>query len=225
LKSKTTIGLISALKIESNSVLKYLKITLETFSSSPMISIGEIERWRIIHCISGMGVLNVQKCVKHLLKTFDFNYMILYGTAGALSKAERGTIINPIKSLYIRGGRISNVKIDGELSSKFLNLKFRRLASQLKLKYVDGCIVTVNKPILNPITLSRISRGLACEYSAIDMETSGFIEVCQSFGVKYAVLKTISDRAGLFSPLDFILNHKTALKSVSSILFGLLHLP
>lgn len=206
-----TIGIIGAMDIEINALMKeFTDVKKETVGGTEYI-IGDLYNCRTVAAVSGIGKIAAAVCANTMIIKYGADAIINTGTAGALiSDLAIGDVV-VAKSLVehdvdltIFGyapGEIPGVGTAFLPCDETLVETAIRSAKTLGYKCHSGIIASGDAFICDSKDKERIKNTFGA--SACEMEGAAIARVCRMYGVPCAVVRCISDTADDVSGVVF----------------------
>ncbi len=230
--TKSSFGLISAVRFEAGIILKGLK-THSKGAVTPFYS-GTVGRNNIIYAASGVGVVNAAHATTSLISMFFPDVILLFGIGGAYpsSGLQIGDLAIAEKEIYAdtgvllkdgfhgieetgfpllrKGGKkyYNEFPMDKALTAKAVSVSGARSGTFLT---VSACTGTRKRAL-----------ELESRYNALceNMEGAGVAHICACYGVPVIEIRGISNMAGLrdMSKWDKTLSSKKCQQAVMGLL-------
>ena len=184
---------------------------IETISTVSYYS-GKINGMDVVVAVAGVGKVNAAVCTQTMILTYHPEYIINVGVAGGLAPelgigdiavaenvVEHDMDTTPIGDVpgYISGLNIVRIPCDKWLSEKMINA-----AKKLDgVKILTGTIASGDQFI----SMDDERKKIVDNFGAIaaEMEGASIGHVCYMNGVKFGVLRAISDGANSDSAMDY----------------------
>ncbi len=209
--SQGMIGIIGAMADEVNG-LKFVmsNVLIETVSSVDFF-LGKLCGINVVVAESGVGKVNAAVAAQTMILKYNTDYVIFIGVAGGLHDALKiGDVViassvvehdmdtTPLGDPpgYITGLDRVYIDCDARLADIL-----ERCARETGLNTLRGTIASGDQFIADDDTRNRL-KNMFNAYAA-EMEGASVGHVCAMNGVKFAVLRTISDTADSSSHIDF----------------------
>jgi len=203
------IGIIGAMSIEINGLVKELREVKATKIASLIFKEGFLCGKRVVIVRSGIGKV-AAACATAILLTHYSNieYVINLGVCGGLKKGTRhGDVIVANRSVQhdydLTAGGAPAGKVEGyedvffshdkQLPKKVAVLRRDKIGQVGEPVYHFGTIASGDQFISD----NNKSKWIQETFSAIavDMETAAIAQVCTMFGARFLCLRTVSDKA------------------------------
>ncbi|MCR5210038.1 MAG: 5'-methylthioadenosine/adenosylhomocysteine nucleosidase [Lachnospiraceae bacterium] len=214
-------GIICAMDLEMKKIREDMKNVKEEKCAGLTFVCGTIDDTEVVAAVCGVGKVNAAICTQAMIDRFSPDCILNVGVAGSLSKELNitdiviaGMLVQhdfDCTSLGCRPGEIygSGQKFFIAAPSVVLNLRKaidiindrRENAGEKTLHSVEGIIASGDQFISSAEKKSFITSefdALACE-----MEGAAIAQVCVANGVKFGVIRAISDSADESSHMDF----------------------
>jgi adenosylhomocysteine nucleosidase len=227
------IGVISALREEQSGLIYSMHNAVTIQRGMRDYVSGRLWGIECVCVLSRIGKVAAAATTATLIETFGVSHIIFTGVAGAAAKGVRiGDIVvasqlvqhdmdaSPLFPRFeVPLTGLSHFYSDRLLSelllqaaSQFMTQDFETAVSAedrntfaLGRPLVhQGLIASGDEFISNSAQLARINASLP-DILAIEMEGAAVAQVCFEFGIPFAVVRTISDKANEDSPVDFVL--------------------
>lgn len=227
------IGVISALREEQSGLIDIMQDAVTTQRGMRDYVAGRLWGIECVCVLSRIGKVAAAATTATLIETFGVSHILFTGVAGAADKGVRiGDIVvasqlvqhdmdaSPLFPRFeVPLTGLSHFFSDRPLSelllqaaSQFMAQEFEVaiLATDRKMFALDrplvheGLIASGDEFIRNSAQLGRINESLP-GILAIEMEGAAVAQVCFEFGIPFAIVRTISDKANEDSPVDFVL--------------------
>jgi adenosylhomocysteine nucleosidase len=230
--SDMTIGLICALPQELDHLRQALTTSRRDVVAGVDFHSGRLDGHDCVLAGSGMGKVNAAVVATSMADRFKCRAIVFAGVAGGLDPAldigdvviadetlqhdagliERGTLqtyqaghvptINPTDQLGYRTNaelleRVAQ-RLDG-VDLPVMSAAAGGTGRPVQIRY--GTVVTGDQFVQCTATRDRLREQFGG--SAIEMEGAAVAQVCESFGVPWLIIRTLSDLAGSESLLDF----------------------
>ena len=135
---------------------------------------GRIGGQEVVAIVTGMGTARARATTTRLLDAVDVKHLIVVGITGAIEKE------TPIGSLVF-----PELVVNGADESEYR-------PHPLPLGNARGTMWTTDELLLDVAVHAELrSRGVV----SLDMETAAVAQVCEQRGVRWSVVRAISDRA------------------------------
>ncbi len=206
------IGIIGAMDIEVQALKELMdEPAIETISTVSYYR-GKINGMEVVVAVAGVGKVNAAVCTQTMILTYHPEYIINVGVAGGLSPelgigdiavaenvVEHDMDTTPIGDVpgYISGLNIVRIPCDKWLSQVMINA-----AKKLEgIKVLTGTIASGDQFI----SMDDERKKIVDNFSAIaaEMEGASIGHVCYMNGVRFGVLRAISDGANSDSAMDY----------------------
>ena len=172
------LGFIVALEEECRFLIKKFIIVKQTYYNSMIIYECSFNAKNFVLIISGVGRKNAIKATKFILKTFDINFIINFGSSCGGINCCIGDIFVVEKAFTIN-------KKNFFPTHKCIN--YLSIIKENEKKIIIGNLLTANKFITK--YKDRFFKSTYC----IDMEYYNIIKVCKKRNVNTISLKVITD--------------------------------
>ena len=201
-KNKQTYGIIGAMKEEIEPLLKHYKNYNTIKHANNKYYIVELENKNIIICQSKIGKVFAAMTTTILIEKFNCSKILFTGVAGGINpNLKVGDLIVAEKTCQhdfdITGfshppGYIPEL---GEfiVSDKNLVLLAKEISKKNNFNLKTGIIATGDQFISNNDKKNWINKTFNAD--AIEMEGGSVAQVCENYGIKYLIIRSISDTA------------------------------
>lgn len=194
------LGIISATDTET----RVLKESMTEFKEENVKDIsffkGKLYGRDIIFVQSGIGKVNAAITATLLIYKYNVDRIIFLGVAGSLSdKLEIGDIVIgtdviqhdvDVSEFGYKIGQIPGIKEWALFSDEDMIEKTKKAVSE-KYRLFFGRILTGDQFISGK--QEKITLGKDFEALCVDMESGAVAQVCRRFGVKFLIIRSISD--------------------------------
>lgn len=232
IKSSPRLGLISAMPQEQRGLISQLtEMTVETRAQREYVS-GRLWGSQSVCVLSRMGKVAAATTATTLIEHFGVTHILFTGVAGAADdKVRVGDIVVadqliqhdmdssplfPRFEIPLTGRTLFDT--DAEMTEK-LKLAVSGFFQQDLNEVIDeqdresfgitrpvlhsGLIASGDEFITCSQRMDRLKRDLPAVL-AVEMEGAAVAQVCQEFGIPFAIMRTISDGANEEAPVDFM---------------------
>ncbi|MEO6293671.1 MAG: 5'-methylthioadenosine/adenosylhomocysteine nucleosidase [Burkholderiaceae bacterium] len=224
------IGIVSALHDELSKVLELMPDEHRQSRAGRDFWLGHLHGQAVVVVLSGIGKVAAASTATLLIEHFGVSQIVFTGVAGALNHAVKmGDIVvassfmqhdmdaSPIFPRYeIPGYGMALFKADDTLSRQLADA-CKEVLDQLQ-EVVDadvihgfglyapqlhrGLIVSGDRFVSTASASRQLQKDLP-DALAVEMEGAAFAQVCHDYGVPFAAVRTISDRADDDATVDF----------------------
>ncbi len=214
MKKSRTIGIISAVPVEGNSIARRLRSTAEKNTGGLSWQIGMLGGAEIVSVVSGVGKTNAAHAVTVLIKNYHPALIVNFGIGGAYpsSKLKTGDIAVAAGEVYadegvlLRNGFHTLEYIDIPLLKKGRRKYFNQFpadtgagllmvdaAAASGFRALQGTFATVSACTGTRQQAEELSKrfGAICE----NMEGAAIAHICLIYGVPFAEVRGISNMA------------------------------
>ncbi len=224
------IAIVSAMHEELRALLPMLEHARPRSLAGRMFHVAELYGQPVVLALSGIGKVAAATTATLLLQAFDVSQLVFTGVAGGLHATVRvGDVVlarqllqhdmdaSPIFPRFEvpLTGR-SHFDADAALNRALAAAAEHCLARATELigasalqgfgiaapRLHHGLVVSGDR-FVSSSAESAALRGLLPDALAVEMEGAALAQVCADFGVPFAVLRTISDRADDSAHVDF----------------------
>ena len=227
-----TIGLLCALPQEYEHLLTAMAGVATHTVADIEFSVGELDGHRVVLSRAGMGKVSAALVATVLADRFGCRAIVFSGVAGGLDPMLRiGDVVIAERTIQHDAGVIEEAALQVYQAGHvpFINptTQFGYAADPALLARVRGRLDGLTLPALSSraggrgrppcITFGTVLTGdqyLHCEVTrvrlhaelagqAVEMEGAAVSQVCESFGIHWLVVRSLSDLAGADSSVDF----------------------
>jgi adenosylhomocysteine nucleosidase len=229
-KAMKPIAIVSALHDELSKVLGLMPDEHKQSRAGREFWLGHLHGQAVVVVLSGIGKVAAATTATLLIEHFGVSHIVFTGVAGALNHAVKvGDIVvansfmqhdmdaSPIFPRHeIPGYGTAVFKSDDALSHQ-LAVACKAVLSQLHgvveadvihafglhaPQLHQGLIVSGDRFVSTAAESQQLQKDLP-EALAVEMEGAAFAQVCHDYGVPFAAVRTISDRADDDATVDF----------------------
>ena len=205
------IGIIGAMEKEVATLIAALSEHREETIGGIVYHTGKLGEKEVVVAQSGAGKVNAALTVAEMIRTFFASAVINTGVAGALEdtlRPEDAVVASDLvqhdydtsplgdEPGFVSGVRTVRFPVDPVISAAAVDA-----ARSLGMRVLTGTIATGDLFVSSSEQKERIKRlfgAYACE-----MEGAAVAHACLLYGVRCAVIRTISDRADGKAQIDF----------------------
>jgi len=218
------IGIIGAMEEEVSTLIPALKDRREEKIGIVVYHVGKLDGKEVVVARSGVGKVNAALTAAEMIRTFGVTAIVNTGVAGALDESlepEDAVIaLDLVQHDYTTAplgdppGRVSGIDLIHIPADPAISSAAEKAARELGVRRVlRGTVASGDQFISDPARKAWIRDtfgGLACE-----MEGAAIAHACYLYGVRCAVIRTISDRADGKADVDFptFASHAAALNA------------
>jgi adenosylhomocysteine nucleosidase len=189
-----TIGIIAPLKHELSPFISKLREPIYPRSSDMLSLFGQCQGQDVVTIVSGIGRINSELAVRHLIDSYNAKTIILIGTAGSLD--DKYSLGDIVLSSYVSTYEFATMGptrwYEADHNLRYLAAK---VASEMNLpgKVWCGKIITVDQYVDSSRLrlLLRLSSGADC----VEMEGSAIAQVCAVYRIPWLIIRGITDLA------------------------------
>lgn len=206
------IGIIGAMEEEVSTLIPALEDHTERRIGIVTYHVGKLDGKEVVVARSGVGKVNAALTAAEMIRTFHATVIVNTGVAGALDESlepEDAVIATDLVQhdystapLGDPPGRVSGIDLVYIPADPAISVAAENAARELGVRRVlTGTIASGDQFISDPARKEWIRRtygGLACE-----MEGAAIAHACTLYGIRCAVIRTISDRADGKADVDF----------------------
>ncbi len=174
------------------------------------------EGHEVVAVLSGIGKVAAATTTATLLSHFEVDAVLFTGVAGGLGAGVQvGDVVVATELLQhdldasplfprfeIPGRGVARLPTHSALSDAVTAAATQVLASRQKARVHQGLIVSGDRFVSSASESSALRQALP-DALAVEMEGAALAQVCHDFGVPFAVVRTISDRADDTAHVDF----------------------
>lgn len=184
---------------------------------------GHWEGHEVVAVLSGIGKVAAATTTATLLSTFEIDAVLFAGVAGGLGDGVQvGDVVVATELLQhdldasplfprfeIPGRGVSRLATDAALSQAVAQAATQALATRgpalagLGTPRVHQGLIVSGDRFVSSASESNALRQALPDALAVEMEGAALAQVCHDFGVPFAVVRTISDRADDTAHVDF----------------------
>ena len=215
------IGIIGAVVEEAEAIKKEIKEIKETVISGISFFTGKFNDKDVVFVQSGIGKVNAAITATLLIEKFKVSEVIFSGVAGSLDERLKvGDVVIghdivqhdvDATAFGYKMGQIPQMKeSDKELVEKAGNI------NDFDHRIFFGRILTGDQFVSKKDV--KIRRGKDFEALCVDMESGAVAQVCTRLGVKFLIIRSISDSITDESDMEYETFVKLAAKNSTRIL-------
>ena len=217
------IGIIGAMQIEIDNLLKILKNEEVVIISGIKYIKGTIHDKKIVIAKCGIGKVFATMCTQTMILKFSPEIIINTGISGGIKDLDIGDVVIADKvvqhdmdtsPLGEAVGMISGINLTHIPCSKDIVEKLDEVLCKENIKHKIGTIATGDQFIADTKKIIKINQKFGA--IAFDMESGAIGQVCHINKVKYGIVRSISDNGNYNAGQDFGKFSKKAAK-VSSL--------
>ena len=227
---KVKFGIICALKAEAEGLISRIENRDSRDICGIIYNFGMIGKSSVVVAVCGMGKVNAAICAQTMILTFNPDYIVNTGVAGALDNSlKTGDIVISDKLVQhdvdtsIIGdpvGYISGTDVIFMESDKNLASKIESAVKKFGYNYMVGTIASGDQFIATKESKDRIVRNFGAV--ACEMEGAAVAQVCYIAKVKFCILRSISDGADDNSNFDYVSFTKSSAEKSNRVLLSIL---
>ena len=219
------IGIIGAVVEEAEAIKKEIKNIKENVINGISFFIGKFNNKDVVFVQSGIGKVNAAVTATLLIEKFDVNEVIFSGVAGSLDERlkvgdvviGRDVVQHDVDATAFgyKMGQIPQMKkwafeSDKELVEKAGNI------NDFDHRIFFGRILTGDQFVSKKDVKIRLGKDF--EALCVDMESGAVAQVCTRLGVKFLIIRSISDSITDESDMEYETFVKLAAKNSTRIL-------
>jgi len=192
----TIIGLIAAMSMESNALLRHIK-------QKQRVAVGLLSGFRFelagqtcVLVSSGMGIRRAAQATRALIDKFDPRVLISFGIAGAVEPdLEIGDVVAAESFYQLNGEILTEPQALTSLSREAIEAISQTLGGR-NARFFTGTAVTTNGSHLPNYMRGKLERSI------LEMETAGIAEAASEKQIPLISLRSISDGPRAPIPID-----------------------
>ena len=205
------IGFIGAMQVETEGIISMMTQTKTQVHAGITYTSGKLGTCDIVVATCGVGKVNAAVCAQCMIFAYAPSVIINTGVAGSLSNAldigdiaigscsiqtdmDTSPVGDPL--VLISGLNLIDLPCDAETVAQL-----ERAAKTLGIRYQIGKISTGDQFVNSTERKNFIKENFDC--IACEMESGSIAHVCLMNNVKFAVIRSISDKADNSSHMDF----------------------
>ena len=228
--SMKPIAIVSALHDELSKVLELMPDEHRQIRAGRAFWLGHLHGQPVVVVLSGIGKVAAATTATLLIVQVGLSHVVFTGVAGALNHAVKvGDIVvgssfmqhdmdaSPIFPRYeIPGYGLAVFKSDETLSQQLAAAcqeVLNKLSEVVEADVIQafglhspqlhrGLIVSGDRFVSTALESQQLQKALP-EALAVEMEGAAFAQVCHDYGVPFAAVRTLSDRADDDATIDF----------------------
>ena len=226
----TSIAILSALDQEQHGLIGLLHRPTKVSHAGREFWLGDLHGQNVVLAISKMGKVAAATTATALIERFGVQRMVFTGVAGGLGLGASGVVkvgdvvvgqdfmqhdldVSPLFPRY-EVPLYGRARFAGDVSLTAALLEASRAAlsdSHLRQTYPAakvhlGLIASGDRFVSNALESNDLRTALLAaghEALAVEMEGAAVAQVCHDYGVPFAAVRTISDRADDSAHVDF----------------------
>ncbi len=205
------IGFIGAMQVETEGIISMLQNTKTEVHAGITYTVGTLSGKELVVATCGVGKVNAAVCAQCMIFAFHPEVIINTGVAGSLSNVlnigdialgscsiqtdmDTSPVGDPLG--LISGLNMIELPCDADTVSKL-----EAAAKSLDIQYQIGKISTGDQFVNSAERKKFIQDNFGC--IACEMESGAMAHVCLMNDVKFAVIRSISDKADNSSHMDY----------------------
>jgi adenosylhomocysteine nucleosidase len=207
-------AIVSAMHEELAAVLALLPDERKQSAAGREFWVGHLHGQEVVAVLSRIGKVAAATTAAVLLERFEVNRIVFTGVAGGLAPGvNRGDVVvadaflqhdldaSPIFPRYeVPLYGIDRFATDPELSGQLAAAAARALHGT----HVHRGLVVSGDRFVSSASESRALQAALPDALAVEMEGAAFAQVCHDYGVPFAAVRTVSDRADDDAHGDFL---------------------
>ena len=211
MEKEKTLGVIGAMESEVTTLIAALKEHREEKIGLTTYHVGKLDGQAVVIARSGVGKVNAALTAAEMIRTFGAFAIINTGVAGALDPT-----LEPCDAViaadlvqhdmdttslgdppgFVSGLGVVRFQADPALSAAAVNA-----AKALGIRVILGTVASGDQFISDRKMKERITSTFGA--AACEMEGAAIAHACALYGVPFAVIRSISDKADGSSTVDF----------------------
>lgn len=193
------IGIISAMQMENEEILKKCKHVREITIASRKFYEAELAGKKVVCVLSGVAKVNAAISTTLLLEHFPIDAILNIGTAGGLN--EKQNVLDCVISTSVVQHDYDTSGLDGDegkgivfqADPKLLRLA-QNVADEMKIVHHDGLIASGDQFISSDHQIHKILSDFPQSLCA-EMEAGGIAQTASNYGIPFVVIRSLSDIA------------------------------
>ncbi len=217
MQEEIMIGIISAMQIENDEILKLCRDVKKKVIASHDFYEAVLSDEKVVLALSGCGKTNAAITTTLMMEHYPIDVILNIGTAGGLKKEEK--VLDCVLSTSVVQHDFDTSALDGEngkgifysADPQLLNL-VKKNVDEMKIPFHLGLIASGDQFVSTPEQVEKILHDFPDSLCA-EMEAGGIAAVASNYGVPFVVLRSLSDVAVKEgNEMDFMEYAKTASK-------------
>ena len=224
------IAIVSAMHDELSKVLELMPDEHKQIRAGREFWLGHLHKQSVVVVLSGIGKVAAATTATLLIEHFGVGRILFTGVAGALGQDVKvGDMVvadtflhhdmdaSPLFPRYeIPGYGISTLKADEQLTCELVQAceyVLTHLPSEIEADVItrfglqspqlhQGLVISGDCFVSTASASQQLQRELPAAL-AVEMEGAAFAQVCHDYGIPFAAIRTMSDRADDEATLDF----------------------
>ena len=192
------IGLIGAMAVEVEALEKKLEGRRETTIGMDTFVSGRLFGQDAVLAVCGPGKVNAAVCTQKMITAFSPDWVLNLGLVVATAAVQHDADTSPLGDPV---GMVSKVNLVELPCDEELRARLVAAAKKADLTVHEGIIATGDQFIHDGATRARIHHLFNA--LAVEMEGGAVAHTCLLNGVKFGVLRSISDQADGHSDMDY----------------------
>ncbi|HOY14687.1 MAG TPA: 5'-methylthioadenosine/adenosylhomocysteine nucleosidase [Saprospiraceae bacterium] len=211
------IGIIGAMQIEIDNLLKKIKKKEVVIISGIRYIKGNINNKKVVVAKCGIGKVFAALCTQTMILKFNPEIILNTGVAAGMREINIGNVVvadNVVQHdmdtspLGDPIGKISGINLIHIPCNKSIVKKIDSILKNLEVKHKIGTIATGDQFIADSREIKKINEKFRA--IAFDMESGAIGQVCFVNGIKYGIIRSISDNGSDNADQDFVKFSKKA---------------
>ncbi len=227
---KRPIAIVSAMHDELSQLLALMPDEHKQTRAGRTFWLGHLHGHEVVLVLSGIGKVAAATTATLLIEHFHASQIVFTGVAGGLGKnvnvgdlvvadsfMQHDLDVSPLFPRYeIPGYGVSTLYADSQLAEALkqaCNLVLHDLAHVLgqetmasfglfQPKLHQGMLISGDRFVSTTAESQKLQQDLP-QALAVEMESAAFAQVCHDYGIPFAAVRTISDRADDDATVDF----------------------
>ena len=205
------IGIIGAMQIEVDNLLKNINDKVEVTISGIRYTKGKINNREVVVVKCGIGKVFAALCTQTMILIFHPEIILNTGVSAGIKSTKIGEVVvgesvvqhdmdtSPIGDPV---GMISGINLVNIPCNKNIVNKLNNVLDKLEIKHKIGVIATGDQFIADTKQVEKISDKFGA--IAFDMESGAIGQVCYVNKIKYGIIRSISDNGSDCAGQDFV---------------------
>ena len=225
----TRLAIVSAMREELAAVLALMADAQQHTVAGREFAVGELHGHEVVVVLSRIGKVAAATTATVLLERFGVSHMLFTGVAGGLATQARvGDVVvateflqhdmdaSPLFPIYeVPLYGLSNFKTDAALTAELelaaqtvlqrglLDASTLHAFGMQQAQTHRGLVVSGDRFVASSAESRSLQNALP-QALAVEMEGAAVAQVCHDYGVPFAAMRTISDRADDAAHADFL---------------------
>ena len=227
---KRPIAIVSAMHDELSQLLVLMPDEHKQTCAGREFWLGHLHGYDVVLVLSGIGKVAAATTATLLIEHFQASHIVFTGVAGGLAKGvnvgdlvvadsflQHDLDVSPLFPKYVVPGyKRSTFQADGTLArelkqaciavladlSTLLTPETRAAFGLANPQLHHGLLISGDRFVSTTFESQKLQKDLPTAL-AVEMESAAFAQVCHDYGVPFAAVRTISDRADDDATVDF----------------------